>query len=223
MKAKMRWLLLAALLAPAAADAATTDSLTATIRPNAFYAVDITTGSMTEALALGTVNLGASTQTVKPATVTVQSTFNETELTLYGAIDCTPACTPWTFDLDDSAGETNALQAWAVFTDTGTSSPPSKGAGGFSGSVVAANNSDMLDGTPRDIGDPNAGAGANDKFERDSGAGNKDMDRLPPDSVDAGRAASHLWLYFELPPAITSDNAGDDQRITLTVTAKAPD
>ncbi len=223
MKKATRWTLALALclgLAKTASAVEVSDSLTATIRPNAFYAVDIATAGTVEALALGTVDLAASTQTVSPATVTVQSTFNETELTLIGDITCSGVCTPWSFDANDASGETNALQAWAVFTDTGTSVMPAKGAGGFSGGQPGLVNSDMFDGSARDVGDNDD---TFNMFERDSGAGNKDMDRLPPDTVDAGAAASHLWLNFTLPPAITVDNAGDDQFITVTLTAKVPD
>ncbi len=222
MKNATKWTLALALCLGAAktANAATTGSLTATIRPTAVYALTIDTAATVGALALGDVGLGASTQTVRPATVTVTSSFAQTELTLQGSTDCTPACTPWTFDDNDTSGESNALQAWAVFTDTGTSLMPSKGGTGFSGAQPGQAGSDMFDSSPRDVGDNDD---TFDMFEVDGGAGEKDMDRLPAQVVDPGAAASHLWLYFELPPAITADNDGKDQRITITLTAKAPD
>jgi hypothetical protein len=58
-----------------AAHAAVSDSLTVTITPNAFYAVDIDTDNVH--LDMGTVTLGASTQTVRPSTVTIQSTYGQ--------------------------------------------------------------------------------------------------------------------------------------------------
>ena len=74
--------------------AAVTDQLVVTITPNAYYSVAIDTANVV--LDLGTVALTASTQTVRPSTVTILSTFATTDLRLQGAI--TSAGTPWTFD-----------------------------------------------------------------------------------------------------------------------------
>src|SRR5436190_9864221 len=88
---------------------ANSDSLTVTITPAASYIVDIDTGPSAGAwLDLGSVNLGASTWTVRPATVAVQSTYAATELSLEGLM----AAGGWTFDSDTSTDENNALKAW---------------------------------------------------------------------------------------------------------------
>ena len=88
------------------ARAAVSDSLTVTITPNAFYAVDIDTSNFA-GMNLGTVDLAASTQTVLPSTVTIQSTYATTDLRLQGSI--ASAGTPWTFDADTSSNQDDSL------------------------------------------------------------------------------------------------------------------
>src|SRR3954468_23975569 len=87
-----------------AAKAASTDSITVSVTPNAYYAVDIDTTNVS--LNLGSVDLGASTQTVRPSTVTIQSTFANTDLKIQGAITTTVG-TPWTFDDDTTSSDTD--------------------------------------------------------------------------------------------------------------------
>jgi hypothetical protein len=190
--------------------AATSDSLTITITPNAFYAVDIDTASVS--LNMGTVALAASTQTVSPSTVTIQSSYATTDLQLQGAI--ASAGTPWTFDADTSSQESDALAAWGTFTSVARSSAPAQSGTYFEGTVPGAN-SDVISTTNRYVG-TSATHGA-DIFENESGFDSKDMDGLAPDPAPA--AKSHLWLYFRLPNATTSTNA---QNITITLTAVAP-
>src|SRR4051812_1936116 len=79
------------------AKAATSDLLTVTITPNASYAVDIDTQNVT--LNLGTVALGATVQTMRPSTVTVQSTYASTDLRLQGSI-AVGSGQVWSFDGD---------------------------------------------------------------------------------------------------------------------------
>src|SRR2546423_835565 len=105
-----------------AVHAAVSDSLTVTITPNAFYAVDIDTGNVS--LDLGTVGLNASTQTVQPSTVTVQSTYATTDLKLVGSISSVG--TAWSFDDDTSTSDNDKLAAWATFTSVARSSAPSQ-------------------------------------------------------------------------------------------------
>src|SRR5688572_69595 len=88
------------------ASAADNDSLTVTITPNAFYAVDIDTAGIV--MNLGSVALSASTQTVMPATVTIQSTYATTDLTLIGAITA-PGGTAWTFDASSATVNPNEI------------------------------------------------------------------------------------------------------------------
>src|SRR5689334_19580721 len=115
----------------------TSDSLTVTIAPNAFYAVDIDTANVV--LNLGAVDLGVSTQTVSPSTVTVYSTFATTDLKLQGAIGPT-----WTFDDVTTSSESNKLAAWATFTSVARSSVPTQTADYFSGTAPNVDDTDVI-------------------------------------------------------------------------------
>jgi hypothetical protein len=192
--------------------AAEADSLMVTITPNAFYAVDIATGSVN--LNLGSVDLGTSTQTVSPATVTVQSSFATTDLRLVGGIAA--ASDPWLFDADTSNQNGDRLAAWATFTSIARSSAPTQTGDYFSGTVPAAADSDVISTTSRYVGD-SATQSTSNLFENNTEFANKDMDSLPP-SPDAN-ALSHLWLYFRLPNATTGTGA---QNVTITLTAVQP-
>ena len=179
----------------------TTDSLTVTIRPNAYYAVDITTNGLAN-LDLGTVDLSAVTQTIRPATVTVQSTFATTDLTLTGAISASQNA--WSFDADSSTVETDSLAAWAVFTNTAESSAPAQTAGYFNGTTAGASN-DLIDGSAQQVGDGSTGV-----FE----VGSYDTDSMAPS------AQKHLWFYFRMPSASTAGSSVA-QNITITIGAEA--
>jgi len=195
----------------AQARAAVSDSLTVTITPNAFYAVDIDTANVV--LDLGTVDLAASTQTVQPSTVTIQSTYATTDLRLQGAISS--AGTPWTFDADTSSNESDALQAWGVFTTVARSSAPTQTSGYFSGTQPGVNDSDVISTTNRYVGTQ---GGVTNQFEA-AGAdfAFKDMDSLVPAPLAA--AYSHLWLMFRLPSSTTDTSAQD---VSIVLTAVAP-
>lgn len=195
--------------------AASTDTLTISITPNAFYAVDIDTTNIANQMNLGVINLGASTQTVRPSTVTIQSTFATTDLKLQGGIGSSG--TPWTFDDDTASSDTDKLAAWATFTSVARSSAPTQTGDYFSGTVAGASGSDVIDAANRYVGDSGTQLTTN-LFETNSGFDSKNMDALPPIPDPNGRA--HLWLYFRLPSATTSINA---QNITITLTAVAPD
>ena len=106
------------------------DSLTVTITPNANYSLDIDTTVMT--MNLGTLDLDYTTYTITPATVTIGSSFATTDVRVL-----TQITGGWSLDANTASRETDALQAWGVFTDTGVpSSPVSAGLG--SGSGLAA-------------------------------------------------------------------------------------
>ncbi len=197
------------------AQAATTDSLTVTITPNAYYDVDITTYS-SALMNLGLVNLAASTWTVRPATVTINSTYAATDLKLQGQIN-TSGGTAWQFDSDTSNANLDRLQSWAVFTDTGVAAAPSQTSGYFSGTTPGVSNSDVISTTNEDVGTAGSDTGMFEAAAAD--AGFKDMDNLTSSLVDAPASASHLWLRFKLPNATTSSTAQD---ITITLTAGAP-
>jgi hypothetical protein len=194
------------------ARAAVSDSLTVTITPNAFYAVDIDTSNFA-GMNLGTVDLAASTQTVLPSTVTIQSTYATTDLRLQGAI--TSSGTPWTFDADTSSNESDSLQAWGVFTTIAHSSAPAQASGYFSGTQPGVNDSDVISTTNRYVGTQ---GGVTNQFETGAADfGFKDMDSLVPAPLAA--AYSHFWLRFRLPSATTDVAA---QNVTITLTAVQP-
>ncbi len=123
-----------------AAHAASSDTLTVTITPNAFYSVDIDTGNVS--LSLGTVALGASTQTVQPATVTVLSTFALTDLKLQGVI--TASANAWSFDDVTTSSEADKIATWATFTSVARSSAPTQTSDYFSGTQPGQNSSDVV-------------------------------------------------------------------------------
>ena len=213
MRALKKFILGFLLIAPWTAWGASTDSLTISILPNAYYAVDIDTANVT--LNLGTVDLGASTQTVHPSTVSIQSTFATTDLRVQEAISS--GGTPWSFDTDSTTIETDGLAVWATFTSIERSSAPTQTADYFSGTVPGAAGSDMVSTTNRYVGD-SASFSTSNLFENNSGFDSKNMDGMAPEPNAA--AKSHLWLYFRLPNATTSSAA---QNISITITAVAPD
>ncbi len=189
--------------------AATSDSLTVTIQPNVFYDVSIATTD--SAMDLGQVALGASTQTVRPATFTINSTYLNTDLTLNGAINNTGAGVNWQFDADTSDQESDFLAAWATFTSTTLATAPSQGGDFFEGTTPGAG-SDVINTTARYAG-TSATDGA-DVFELESTGDAIDMDGM--NNADE----AHLWLYFRLPSASTD---GDPQAVSIILTAGATD
>jgi len=187
------------------ARAATSGALTVTITPNAFYAIAIDTTNV--ALNMGTVALAASTQTVSPSTVTIQSTYASTDITLQGAI--TAGSNPWSFSADSTTLTNDQLAAWATFTTVARSSVPAQGSY-FSGTVPGAANSSMVDASARYAG---TGSGHAGLFTTSALFDSATVDHI------AVNAKSQLWLYFRLPPTSTGNAA---QNITLTLTAVAP-
>jgi len=185
--------------------AAVSDALTVTITPNAYYAVAIDTTNVS--LNLGTVALAASTQTVSPSTVTVQSTYATTDLKLQGSI--ASGGTAWTFDDNTATQEANKIASWATFTSIARSSAPTQTGDYFEGTTDAAA-SDVVSANNRYIG-TSATDGA-DRFENESGFDLVDTDGQAPS------AQTHLWLYFRLPSNTSTNNA---QNITITLTAVA--
>jgi hypothetical protein len=191
-----------------------TDSLTVTITPNAAYSVDIDTALVV--LNLGTVGLSASTFTVSPATVQVNSSYAATDLTIAAAV----LSGGWTLDADTSNSENDALKAWAVFTDTSATNAATVAAAGgaFSGTVPGANGSDVL-GTAAGLGVGTEGGGDLQYVLTAGAAGHKTMDALPTNTVDAAASRAHLWLKFTLPPTTTALTA---KTIQVTVTGGGP-
>ncbi len=186
------------------AHAAVSDSLTVTITPNAFYAVDIDTDNVN--LDMGTVTLGASTQTVRPSTVTIQSTYAQTDLKLIGAI-----AGGWSFDTNTASNEQDALATWATFTSIARSSAPAQSGDYFAGTNPGSSGSDVVDTTDRYVGS-SVGDGTTNLFENNGDFDAQDMDARAPNHQ------SHLWLNFRLPNA-TSNNSAKTVTITLTAVA----
>jgi len=208
-------LLLLGTLLTGTARAATTDSLTVTITPTAAYAVDITTGGDADPLLnLGAVDLGQSTYTVNVTTVEVRSTYATTDLSIQAQV----ISGGFSIDGDTATQETDALQTWAIFTDTSVVSAVV--AQGLAGAFDAQ---DVMQVTAQNVG--SVGAGPNRHMVNSGATGYKVMEDLP--SVFAGGGAvmeskSHLWMKFTLPPVATAPTIGTPQRIYVTVTAGAP-
>ena len=197
--------------------AGTSDSITVTITPLAAYSIMITS---TPATTLGAVPLNTSTYTALASTVTINSTFQWTGLSLAAGVT-SPSGTPWSL-VSTNTSVQNGLSAWALFTDTSvvtapapavlTSSNAVVGTGSFA--VGAVGNSSCPSGT-------GTGTGVA-LFERQTAGatGLKHMECLPPASVDTYGGNPHLFLYFQTPPS-TSD-ATHAQLVTFTLTAGAP-
>jgi hypothetical protein len=201
-----------------AARANTADSLTVTIQPQAAYSVLVTT-TPAGYLNLGLVNLSASTQTIQPSTITVNSSYAYTGLTLTGNI--TSAGTPWTFAANTAALTQDKLAAWVVFTDTSVQTAPALGS--FLGTTPGAN-SDVVQSGATAVGNtggtcPTLGAGGKSYIWASGTAGYKPMECATTTATDPAGGLSFMWMKFVLPPTTTSVNP---QLIQYTLTAAAP-
>ncbi|MDE2038968.1 MAG: hypothetical protein KGO96_11575 [Elusimicrobia bacterium] len=215
MKTKLIWTLALLIGGAAAAQAATSDSLTVTITPSVSYAVAIDTGTGS-LLNLGSVALGASTQTVVITTVTINSSYATTGLTLQGSLALAAGgASPWSFSSDTSKVEQDKLAAWAVFTDTSVVSVPNPTTYTGLEATTAGLDSGVIDGTSQPVA-----ATANPAFDAPAGtAGYKNMHSLPSSAVDGPASRSHLWLRFRLPGSTSNTGA---EAVTITLTAGAP-
>ncbi len=171
------------------------DSIQITITPLVDRGVDI--DSATVAVNLGAVALQATTQTVRPATVTVLGTLNGQELDVAGVLGPT-----WSFDTTPTTGlssmEENALAFYLLFSDTALSAAPSAG-------EFAADNGDFTGTTLRAGGS----AGNGTKFEK-TGGGALNMDNKNPTEK------AHMWFFLRTPGTTTT---GAAQTATITLTA----
>jgi len=156
------------------------------ISPNVDRGVEISTGDVH--LDMGSVELGASTQTVKPATVTIQGTISNTELSLSGSITG-----GWSYDNNQTLTSTgtNLLNVWASFTSISTNNAPSQGDEYFR--VGTSSGAKLISQTGvygiTEIGHAGTGFGL---FETNGDGA--DMDSMNPGDQ------KHLWVYFNLPP-----------------------
>lgn len=178
-------------------------SITFTIMPNIDRGVSIDTTAVD--MDLGTVGLKVTTQTVRPATVTIlgtlaysgsgETTGQELDLALTFSggwnLDTSPS-------VDTTDAETNMIAVYALFSDTGLSLAPTA-------AQFDADSSGFTQVSER-VG---SGSDNGTRFET-AGAGALDMDHM-----SAGDKA-HLWMLFRLPSATTDTN---EKKITLTATA----
>ena len=185
-----------------------TDSITITIIPNAYYAVTITTTGV--GLDMGQVPFSASTQTVQASTVTIESTFSQSDLRVRGNIG-----PDWSFDTSSATVVADELAAWVTFTDTARSSAPTQSGGYFSGTGPGVSDSDMIDANDAEhlAGDSGGGSKLRLYEAASTDTGYTDLDDLTP-GTDL-----HMWLYFRTP---ASSSSGNTQNITIYLTALTP-
>ena len=212
--------LLAALAGLAtAARANTADSLEVTIQPQAAYSVLVTT-TPAGYLNLGTVSLNTSTQTVQPSTITVNSSYAYTGLSLTGNIT---GGTAWTFSSDTTIPAKDKLEAWVVFTDTSVQTMPALSS--FLGTKPGVLLSDVVQAAALPVGPtggtcPTVGTSAIQSYIWASGtAGYKPMECAPTSLTDPAGGLSFMWMKFTLPPTSTDVIA---KKIQYTLTAGSP-
>jgi len=178
------------------------------ITPHTDQGVEISSGDVNTNL--GTVNLGASTQTVNPATVTVVGNMTNTELNMSGSITG-----GWSYDNNQTrtstAGAANLLNVWATFTSISTASAPSQGdeyfrVGVDTGAKLLSSNNSFASTAVGLNGSSGLG-----RFENNEG-GLGDMDSMNPGNQ------RHLWLFFRTPPT-TSLSA--EQSINFVLSTRA--
>ena len=176
------------------------------ITPNADRGVTISSGNV--GLDLGYVDLGASTQTVRPATVTINGNMIDTELDLAASISG-----GWVFDNSQTFTSTgaNQLNTWVTFTSISTGIAPAQDEEYFR--VGTSSGAKLISTTPTFAATAVGLSGTTGigRFESNEGASG-DMDSMAPGSV------RHMFTYFRLPPA-TSLTASQDVNFTLSVRA----
>ena len=181
------------------------------ITPRADRGVEISTGDASF-LELGTIDIGASTQTVSPATVTITGNMAETELDLSASITG-----GWVFDNNQITASTgaNQLNAWVSFTSISTGGIPATNnteeyfrVGSSSGAKLTSL-TQTFTGTRVGL----SGADGVGRFENnEGGAGN--MDRM------VNYSKRHMWTFFRLPPT-TTITSQQTINIVLSVTETA--
>lgn len=182
-----------------------TATIQITITPNVDRGVTIDTQTVN--MVLGLIDLNTSTQTVNPATVTVQGNLTNTELDLSAGISG-----GWTFEPTATSTTTDKLKTWVVFTATTVFTTPAKNSNTFDDTNdFLASNTASFPGTR--VGSSSGGSGnINNSFEDNSGNAFADMDALSPTSK------RHMWMYFTTPDVTTT---ASDQLIRFYLTVKA--
>ena len=168
-----------------------------TIVPNIDRGVIIDTDTP-NMLDLGDVQMGMSTQTVYPATVTILGTVTNTELELSANITG-----GWKFDDDVTTMEQDDLAVWCVFKATTSAVPPAKTGSNFDDAMDALSPaSPSAFFGPLRVGLAGGNGGLNDRFED----GSVDMDSLAPGTK------RHMWFYLRMPNQTSTANT---QKITF--------
>lgn len=198
-------------------------SLTLTVSPNVNYSVVIDTASTT--LGLGAVDLGLSTFTVRPATVTFGGNITVGhEANLSAAISG-----GWSFNASGSvstqtAGGLNLINLYALFTSTKLATAPNSDTfgdpdaiGGPETRAAIAPGAAAATFGPLRAGLSGGGAGAvTNNFECGIvGDCSKDMDSIDTLSGETNSAKAHLWFFIRMP---SSTNTGATQSIQVTLT-----
>ena len=184
------------------------------IRPNVDRSVTISTSDI--GMDLGYVTMGASTFTVRPATVTIGGNVSNTELSLAAQITG-----GWVFDntqtITSTASSANVLHTFVQFTAVSTGLAPAQDneyfrVGTTSGSkIVPTNTGPNFAGVPVGFAGSN-GIGRFENNAENNGPSPADMDGITP------TATRHMYAYFTLPP-ITTIATDQDIQFTLTVRA----
>ena len=172
------------------------------VTPRVDRGVEISSGDVH--LNMGSVDLGASTQTVRPATVTIQGNLTETELDMSGSITG-----GWSYDNSQAftSTGTNLLNVWATLTSISTASAPAQDDEYFR---VGTSSGAKLTSTNGTFGSTPVGLSGSTGFGRfESNEDAADMDSMIPG------AKRHLWIYFTLPP-VTSIAADQDVNFVLS-------
>ena len=190
-----------------AVDISTNDAaaIVVTITPDTDRGVEISSGDVVTNL--GTVGLGISTYTMRPATVTIVGNMANTELNMAGSITG-----GWSYDNTQAftSTGTNLLNVWASFTSISSVTRPSQGDEYFR---VGTSSGAKLTSTSGAFGSTAVGLSGSDgvgRFEPDDPAA--DMDVMSPGN------RRHLWLFFRLPPT-TSLTSAQDVNFVLSVRA----
>ena len=171
------------------------------VTPNVERGVEIDTSTVN--LNFGEVEMGATVQTVSPATVTITGNVTNTELDLSAQI-----IGGWVFDSAQTftSTGTNQLGAWATFTSLSSAAVPLQGdeyfrVGTSSGAKITY--STHIFNSQR-VGVP--GVNGIGRFE--SNADGANMDSLVPGDK------RHLWFFFRTPQTTSVTN---EQQIQFTL------
>ena len=195
------------------------DSLTVSVTPNVDYSITLSTDNA--ALALGAVDLGQSSYTARPSTITFGGTIASGHEVIVDARVTSPGGTPWTFSNTPSTGTAQGqdqLSAFLLFTSTMQAGAPAAALfGDPSGGTSGGTNAAFTGGTSVFAGVHAGGLGGPGvKFElTQAGVGQKQMDDIVIGSGGTNSEKAHIWAFLRLPSA-TSASAMQYVQVTMT-------